>query len=84
MRNDALPYAPPSAQTRHVLGDEVVTVRPARPDDAGMIGAYIRALSFASRYTRFLGPVNELTPADLYRMTHGVDADSAGPDRGIG
>jgi acetyltransferase len=57
-----------------VLGDEVVTVRPARPEDAGMIGAYIRALSFASRYTRFLGPVNELTPVDLYRMTHGNDA----------
>jgi hypothetical protein len=74
VRIDALPDAPPSARTRHVLGDEVVTVRPARPEDAGMIGAYIRALSFASRYTRFLGPVNELTRADLYRMTHGVDA----------
>jgi len=57
-----------------VLGDEVVTVRPARPEDAGMIGAYIRALSFASRYARFLGPVNELTPAELYRTTHGNDA----------
>jgi hypothetical protein len=44
------------------LDDEPVTVRPARPEDAGRIGEYIRGLSFASRYTRFLGPVNELTP----------------------
>jgi GNAT superfamily N-acetyltransferase len=51
-----------------------VTVRPARPEDTGRIGAYIRGLSFASRYTRFLGPVNELAPADLHRMTHGNDA----------
>jgi len=71
---DALPHAPSSAETRYALGDEVVTVRPARPEDAGMIGAYIRSLSFAARYTRFLGSVNELTPADLYRMTHGSDA----------
>jgi hypothetical protein len=51
-----------------------VTVRPAGREDAGRIGAYIRGLSFASRYRRFLGPVNELAPADLYRMTHGNDA----------
>jgi acetyltransferase len=81
MRVDALPDAPPSAQTRYVVGekrykvgDGVVTVRPARPEDAGTIGAYIRALSFASRYARFLGPVNELTPAELHRMTHGNDS----------
>src|SRR5215471_331070 len=73
MRIDVLPDGPPS-QRRHALGDEVVTVRPARPEDAGRIGAYIRGLSFISRYTRFLGPVNELTPADLDRMTHGNDA----------
>jgi acetyltransferase len=78
---NALSHAPLSTETRHVLGekryvlgDEVVTVRPAHPEDAGMIGAYIRSLPFALRYTRFLGPVNELTPADLYRITHGSDA----------
>ena len=71
---DALLDAPPLVQRRYALGDKAVTVRPARPEDAGMIGAYIRGLSFASRYTRFLGPVNELAPADLHRMTHGNDA----------
>jgi acetyltransferase len=74
VRIDALLDAPPSVQRQHVLGGEVVTVRPARLEDAGMIAGYIRALSFASRYTRFLGPVNELTPGDLYRITHGDDA----------
>ena len=74
MRIDAILDAPPLVQRRYVLGDEAVTVRPARPEDAGRIGAYIRGLSFASRYTRFLGPVNELTPADLHRMTHSNDA----------
>ena len=73
MRIDAVPDRPPS-QRWHVLGDELVAVRPARPEDAGRIGAYIRGLSFASRYRRFLGPVNELAPADLHRMTHGNDA----------
>ena len=74
MRIDALLDAPPLVQTRYVLGDKAFTVRPARPEDAGRIGAYIQGLSFASRYTRFLGPVNELTPADLHRMTYGNDA----------
>ena len=73
MRIDAPPDWPPS-QRWHVLGDGLVTVRPAGPEDAERIGAYIRGLSFASRYTRFLGPVNELAPADLHRMTHGNDA----------
>jgi acetyltransferase len=74
MRIDALLDAPALVQRRYVLGDKAVTVRPACPEDAGRIGAYIRGLSFASRYTRFLGPVNELTPTDLHRMTHGNDA----------
>jgi acetyltransferase len=73
VRIDVLPDEPPS-QRWHVLSDELVTVRPAGPEDAGRIGAYIRGLSFASRYRRFLGPVNELAPADLHRMTHGNDA----------
>jgi len=73
VRIDAPPDWPPS-QRWHVLGDGLVTVRPARPEDADRIGAYIRGLSFASRYRRFLGPVNELAPADLHRMTHGNDA----------
>ena len=74
MRIDAIPDASSSVQRRHVLAGEAVTVRPARPEDAERIGAYIRGLSFKSRYARFLGPVNELAPADLHRMTGGNDA----------
>ena len=74
MRLDAIPDASSSVQRRHALGGETVTVRPARPEDADRIGAYIRALSFKSRYARFLGAVNELAAADLYRMTHGNHA----------
>jgi GNAT superfamily N-acetyltransferase len=70
---DVLPDAPASVQGLHVLCGEKVAVRPARPQDTGMIGAYIRALSFASRRNRFLGSVNEMSANELYRMTHGDD-----------
>jgi acetyltransferase len=70
VRIDALSDELASAR-RSVVDKEVVAVRPARPNDANRINAYIRGLSFASRYTRFLGPLNELTPAELHRMTHG-------------
>jgi hypothetical protein len=70
---DVLPDAPASVQGLHVLCGEKVAVRSARPQDTGMIGAYIRALSFASRRNRFLGSVNEMSANELYRMTHGDD-----------
>jgi acetyltransferase len=70
---DVLPDARASVEGLHVLCGETVAVRPARPQDSGMIGAYIRALSFASRRNRFLGSVNEMSANELYRMTHGDD-----------
>ena len=73
MTIDVLPDAPASVQGLHVLCGEKVAVRSARPQDTGMIGAYIRALSFASRRNRFLGSVNEMSANELYRMTHGDD-----------
>jgi acetyltransferase len=51
-------------------GDEDVTVRPACPQDAERLQAYVRGLSPSSRYDRFLGPVNELSPAELGRVVH--------------
>ncbi|HEY4860438.1 MAG TPA: GNAT family N-acetyltransferase [Xanthobacteraceae bacterium] len=73
MTIDVLPDARASVEGLHVLCGETVAVRPARPQDSGMIGAYIRALSFASRRNRFLGSVNEMSANELYRMTHGDD-----------
>jgi GNAT superfamily N-acetyltransferase len=46
-------------------GGEAVIVRPARPEDAGRLQAYVRSLSPEARYNRFLGAVNELPAADL-------------------
>jgi GNAT superfamily N-acetyltransferase len=48
-----------------------VTVRPVCPRDAGGVQEYLRGLAPSSRYDRFLGPVNELSPAELERVTHG-------------
>lgn len=50
-----------------------VTVRPACPQDAGRVQDYLRGLAPSSRYDRFLGPLNELSPAELKRVTHGDD-----------
>ena len=52
-------------------GGERVTVRPAGACDAGRVQDYVRALSPSARYDRFLGPVNELSPAELDRATRG-------------
>ena len=67
--------APRSTET-HMLrlpGGERVTVRPARPDDAEKVQTYVRGLSALSRYNRFFGPLRELPPAELARVT-GMDA----------
>jgi hypothetical protein len=67
---NALPDAPAAVQAPHVVCGEGLTVRPASPQDTGMIGAYIRALFFASRRNRFLGSVNEISANDtLVRIT---------------
>jgi GNAT superfamily N-acetyltransferase len=62
-------YAPPPAHTLCSFGGRQVTVRPARPDDAGMLQSYIRGLSLESKYNRFFGPLSELPTAELDRLT---------------
>ncbi|MGP0093927.1 MAG: N-acetyltransferase family protein [Xanthobacteraceae bacterium] len=57
-------------QLLYLPGGERVTVRPAGPQDAESIQAYIHGLSPASRHSRFLGSLNELSAAELHRMTH--------------
>lgn len=64
------PSAPPPAHTLRSFGGRQVTVRPARPDDAGMLQSYIRGLSLGSRYDRFFGALSELPAAELDRLTH--------------
>jgi acetyltransferase len=50
-------------------GGERVTVRPASPGDAEMLQAYVRELSASARHNRFFGPLRELPPAELARVT---------------
>jgi len=47
-----------------------LTLRPISPQDGGVLQTYIRALSWESRYNRFLGALNELPAAELQRVTH--------------
>ena len=49
---------------------EPVKVRPVCPRDAGILQAYVRALSPESRYSRFFGPLRELPPRELDRVIH--------------
>jgi acetyltransferase len=46
-----------------------VRFRPARPDDVELIQSYVRGLSPASRYFRFLGAISELSATELHRAT---------------
>jgi RimJ/RimL family protein N-acetyltransferase len=62
-----------SARVLCLPSGECVLVRPAGPQDSGSIQAYIHGLSPASRHHRFLGSLNELSPAQLHRMTRTDD-----------
>ena len=66
----ALPDERHQVQAVHLPCGETVTVRPARPQDADRIQAYIRILSPDSRRNRFLGALNEVSSKELYVMTH--------------
>lgn len=49
-----------------------ITIRPIRPDDAGIEGDFVRDLSPASKRNRFLAAVRELTPRAIERFTQPV------------
>jgi acetyltransferase len=67
------PY-PAELVTSCTLGGNTVALRPIRPEDAEMEQAFVRRLSAASRYFRFMGAVRELTPTMLMRFTQ-IDYD---------
>jgi acetyltransferase len=71
------------------LSVDAITVRELGPDDADLLQRHVRALAPASRHSRFLGGINELTAAELHRITHhgagnvyGLIAEAATP-RGV-
>ncbi len=49
---------------------EGVTLRPIEPRDAVILQSYVRRLSAESRYNRFFGALQELSAAELDRVTH--------------
>jgi acetyltransferase len=51
-----------------------VTVRPIRPEDAGIEQTFVRGLSAESKYFRFMHALAELTPEMLVRFTQ-IDYD---------
>jgi GNAT superfamily N-acetyltransferase len=56
-------------------GGERMTIGVVRPQDAGALQGYFRALSNESRYRRFLGALAELSAKQLARIT-----EMSGPD----
>jgi acyl carrier protein/ribosomal protein S18 acetylase RimI-like enzyme len=63
--------AAPSAlpQELHLINGTPVTVRPMGPDDMAREAEFVRHLSKASRYNRFMVTLGELSPAKLEYLT---------------
>jgi acetyltransferase len=68
------PYPAGLSQSWHLADGMPVTVRPIRPEDAGIEQAFVRGLSERTRYFRFMQAVHELTPEMLVRFTQ-IDYD---------
>jgi len=54
---------------KQIIGGVDITIRPIRPEDAGIEEAFIRELSPESRRRRFLAAVREVTPKAIDRFT---------------
>jgi len=52
----------------------LITIRPIRPEDAGIEKDFVHCLSQETRYFRFMNTINELSPAMLARFTQ-IDYD---------
>ena len=59
-----------TSESISLLAATQISARPVRPDDLELIQSYVRGLSPASRYFRFLGAVSELSATELHRVTH--------------
>lgn len=74
----AVPVPPGSASheppalpcSQHVFFGTPVAIRPMRDDDEVLEADFVRRLSSASRYQRFMATLNELPPAKLAELTH--------------
>jgi len=68
------PYPSHLVQRLTLADGTVATIRPIRPEDAGIEQEFVRNLSDESRYFRFRDAVRELSPRMLAQLTR-VDYD---------
>lgn len=71
---DLTPYPADLEEQWQTRRGATVLIRPIRPADAGIEQEFARRLSAESRYSRFLGVMNELSPQLLKRFTE-IDYD---------
>ncbi|NJD34824.1 MAG: GNAT family N-acetyltransferase [Betaproteobacteria bacterium] len=63
-------HPPGPARQLTLFDGRQVSIRPIRPDDAGIEADFVRHLSAESRYERFMVSMNELSPAKLKYLTN--------------
>jgi acetyltransferase len=68
------PYPAHLARQCSLNDGTIVTIRPIRPEDAGMEQEFVRRLSAESRYFRFMDSPQELSPRMLSHFTQ-IDYD---------
>lgn len=68
------PYPTQLIQDWEQPDGRVVTIRPIRPEDAGMEQEFVKSMSDESKYYRFMDTLRELTQSMLIRFTQ-VDYD---------
>jgi len=68
------PYPAELEEQWQTRGGATVTIRPIRPEDAGIEQAFVRSLSTQTKFFRFLDVINELSPEMLSRFTQ-IDYD---------
>jgi acetyltransferase len=63
------PYPDHLVEQLTLADGTAVTIRPIRPEDAGIEQAFVKSLSDESRYFRFMDTVRELSPRMLAHFT---------------
>ncbi len=78
------PYPSRLVQRLTLADGTVATIRPIRPEDAGIEQEFVRKLSDESRYFRFRDAARELSPRMLAQLTRVRNRTLPLPDRARG
>jgi acetyltransferase len=68
------PYPSGLVERIELFNGVTATIRPIRPEDAGIEAAFVHGLSEQSKFLRFMFAIHDLTPAQLSRFTQ-IDYD---------